>query len=98
MVDLTNKCKANETTACCGVDIGVVIDNEDCSANYEAVFKTQQEAEEALSKLTDMANNIASDPCQITHQIEVINDSVKLTADFNFCCAAESMIFQFKLR
>lgn len=98
MVDLTNKCKANETAACCGVDIGTVISNEDCIVSYDALFASQQEAEEAFSKLTEIAQGIASDPCQITHTIDQVEDGVKLLASFNFCCGAESMIFQFKMR
>lgn len=98
MVDLTDKCKANETAACCGVDIGTVIDNEDCIVSYDALFATQKEAEEAFGKLTEIAQGIASDPCQINHSIAPVENGVKLSASFNFCCGAESMIFQFKLR
>lgn len=98
MVDLTNKCKANETAACCGVDIGTVINNEDCIVSYNALFASQQEAEEAFIKLSEIAHEIESDPCQITHTINQIEEGVKLSASFNFCCGAESMIFQFKLR
>lgn len=98
MVDLTDKCKANETAACCGVDIGTIIDNNDCSVPYEALFTTEKEATDALTKLTKIARDIESDPCQITHKVTPVGDGFQLSANFNFSCGAESMIFQFKLR
>lgn len=98
MTDSANNCKANETSACCCVDISAVIDNSNCNVPYEASFVTQQEAEEKLAKLIKIARDIESDPCRIDHTIEQIGSEIKLSANFNFCCATESMIFQFKLR
>lgn len=98
MVDLTNKCKANETAACCGVDIGTIISNDDCVVPYEAIFTTQQDAEQTLAKFTKIARDIESEPCLITHEIEQVDEGYKLSANFTFSCGAESMIFQFKLR
>lgn len=93
-----NKDKINETTSCCCVDVGSVIDNEESMAEYSGIFETESLAQEKLDLLTQQANKIASDPCQITHSISKVDEGYELSAKFNFCCGAESLIFQFKLR
>ncbi|MWP60859.1 MULTISPECIES: YfcZ/YiiS family protein [Gilliamella] len=98
MTDSLNKCKANETAACCCVDVGTIIDNEDCSAEYERVFATESEAQQKLASLTQAAKDVETEPCKIESNIEKINDGFKLSVKFTFCCGAESMIFQLKLR
>ncbi|MFQ1016497.1 YfcZ/YiiS family protein [Gilliamella sp. BG7] len=98
MADSLNKCKANETPACCCVDVGTIIDNEDCSAEYEHIFATESEAQAKLASLTQAANDVATEPCEINSNIDKISDGFKLSAKFTFCCGAESMIFQLKLR
>lgn len=98
MTNPTDKCKANETSTCCCVDINTVIDNSDCNVPYEAIYTTKEEANDALSRLTRIAHDIESDPCQIAHTLEQVEGGIKLSANFDFCCATESMIFQFKLR
>lgn len=98
MTDSLNKCKANETAACCCVDVGTIIDNENCSAAYEHIFATESEAQAKLDSLTQAAKDVATEPCEITSNIEKADNGFKLTANFTFCCGAECMIFQLKLR
>ncbi|MWN89364.1 DUF406 family protein [Gilliamella sp. Pra-s65] len=98
MTDSLNKCKANETAACCCVDVGTIIDNEDCSAEYEHIFATEQEAQSKLDLLTKAAEDVATEPCEITSRIEKVDNAFKLNVNFTFCCGAECMIFQLKLR
>ncbi|MDF7667179.1 YfcZ/YiiS family protein [Orbaceae bacterium ESL0727] len=98
MTNSTNKCSANETPACCCVDVGTIIDNEDCTAEYEHVFASEAEAKDKLAMLTQAAKTVETTPCEINSQIEKVANGVKLTAKFTFCCGAECMIFQLKLR
>ncbi|KFA59664.1 hypothetical protein A9G48_02285 [Gilliamella sp. wkB18] len=98
MSDSQSKCKANETPACCCVDVGTIIDNENCSAEYEHVFATESEAKNKLALLTQSAKDVETEPCEITSSIEKIESGFKLAAKFTFCCGAECMIFQLKLR
>ncbi|RKS85202.1 uncharacterized protein (TIGR00743 family) [Orbus hercynius] len=93
-----NKCKSNETAACCCTDIGTIIDNDDCVAEYENVFATQALAQEKLQLLTQAARDIESEPCEIISQIDKVNSGYQLAAKFHFCCGAECLIFQLKLR
>ncbi len=48
MTDAINRCSADETAACCCVDVGTVLDNKDCTASYQHVFATQGETETML--------------------------------------------------
>ncbi|WP_434524285.1 YfcZ/YiiS family protein [Photorhabdus asymbiotica] len=92
------KCNAEETAACCCVDVGTVIDNTDCIVSYQHVFANKQEAEGMLNILIEKAKFIESEPCVINHKIEPIQDGVQLIANFVFCCQAETLIFQLGLR
>ncbi|MDF7671260.1 DUF406 family protein [Orbaceae bacterium ESL0721] len=98
MTNSVNKCRANETPACCCVDVGTIIDNEDCTAEYEHVFATESEARARLELLTQAARNIETTPCEINSEISKVENGFKLVAKFTFCCGAECMIFQLKLR
>ncbi|WP_392551829.1 YfcZ/YiiS family protein [Orbus wheelerorum] len=98
MTNSVNKCKANETPACCCTDVGTIIDNEDCTAEYENVFASDVLAQEKLQSLTKAAQDVESEPCQIVSQIDKVENGYKLTAKFHFCCGAECLIFQLKLR
>ncbi|GAA5110183.1 YfcZ/YiiS family protein [Orbus sasakiae] len=98
MSNSINKCKSNETAACCCVDVGTIIDNEDCTAEYENVFTSESLAQEKLQALTQAARDVESEPCQIVSQIDNVEDGYQLSAKFHFCCGAECLIFQLKLR
>lgn len=47
------KCNAQETAACCCVDVGTVMDNTDLTASYKRVFDSRAEAESMLNALTE---------------------------------------------
>ncbi|AWX15006.1 hypothetical protein CEP48_01995 [Mergibacter septicus] len=92
------KCKAEEAKVCCCVDVGTVIDNEDCGVDFSQIYSTQADAEQTLAYLTEKARNTESEPCQITSDIKPVENGYQLTAHFLFCCQAESMIFQLSTR
>ncbi|MFT4466070.1 MAG: YfcZ/YiiS family protein [Sodalis sp. (in: enterobacteria)] len=98
MANSLNKCSANETAACCCVDVGTIIDNEDCKASFSCEFAVRQQAESMLATLTEKASAVESDPCQIDARIEPQDNGFVLDADFTFCCQAETLIFQLGLR
>lgn len=84
MLDAINKCSAQETAACCCVDVGFVMDNTDCTATFRQVFSNQQVAQAMLAALTEKARAMESDPCDISSSIEMIDGGVQLAADFTF--------------
>ncbi|WP_084706389.1 YfcZ/YiiS family protein [Tatumella morbirosei] len=98
MTDAIKKCSANETAACCCVDVGTVMDNSDCTASWSASYADRNAAESALATLTAKARAIESSPCEIQAEFNDQTESVRLDAEFIFSCQAESMIFQLGLR
>jgi uncharacterized protein (TIGR00743 family) len=93
-----NKCGAEETAACCCVDVGTIMDNTDCTASYSHVFANEAQANEMLNSLTAKARAVESEPCVIDSRIEKVEGGVELNIDFTFSCQAETMIFQLGLR
>ncbi|MDR0217495.1 MAG: YfcZ/YiiS family protein [Enterobacteriaceae bacterium] len=102
MIDTIKRCSVEksveETSACCCVDVGMVIDNEDKTASYQQLFASVQEAKEMLNVLTKKAKSVESAPCTIKDKTEEIDGKVQLTVEFKFSCQAEAMIFQLGLR
>ncbi|MBW5823770.1 YfcZ/YiiS family protein [Yersinia kristensenii] len=98
MSDAINRCSAEETAACCCIDVGTIMDNTDCTASYSCVFDNRADAEAMLKTLTEKARAVESEPCLIEHKLEETADGVRLTIDFTFSCQAETMIFQLGLR
>ena len=98
MTHAIKKCSANETAACCCVDVGTIMDNTDCTASWSQLYETHQQAEAMLQRLTEKARQIESEPCQIDGRFTEHSGGVQLDADFTFCCQAETMIFQLGLR
>jgi uncharacterized protein (TIGR00743 family) len=93
-----NKCGAEETAACCCVDVGTIMDNTDCTASYSQIFATEAQANEMLNSLTAKARAVESEPCAIESRMAKVADGVELNIDFTFSCQAETMIFQLGLR
>jgi uncharacterized protein (TIGR00743 family) len=98
MTDAIKKCSANETAACCCVDVGTVMDNTDCTANWSGVFADRHAAEAMLTHLTERARQVESDPCDIHADFTDEGDAVRLNIEFTFACQAETLIFQLGLR
>ncbi|MDL4915396.1 MAG: YfcZ/YiiS family protein [Enterobacterales bacterium endosymbiont of Blomia tropicalis] len=98
MSDAIKKCSANETAACCCVDVGTVIDNSDCTATWTEWFAQRADAETKLQRLSEKARQVESEPCDIDARFSEEADGVKLEAGFTFSCQAETLIFQLSLR
>ncbi|HJF74060.1 YfcZ/YiiS family protein [Gallibacterium anatis] len=92
------KCKPEEAKVCCCVDVGTVIDNEDCSVDFAQVYASEEQAQQALDYLTEKAKAAESEPCKITSEITQVDGGYQLKAAFEFCCQAEAMIFQLSTR
>ncbi|MFJ5159413.1 YfcZ/YiiS family protein [Pantoea sp. NPDC088449] len=98
MTAAINKCSANETAACCCVDVGTVMDNTDCTASWSGVFADRHAADAMLTHLSEKARQVESDPCDIRAEFTEEGDAVRLSVDFTFACQAETLIFQLGLR
>ncbi|ATZ95175.1 MULTISPECIES: YfcZ/YiiS family protein [Dickeya] len=98
MTNAINKCSAEETAACCCVDVGTVMDNTDCTASYSRVFPHRSDAEQTQKQLTEKARSVESEPCVIDARLSEAEGGFKLDMDFTFSCQAETLIFQLGLR
>ncbi|WP_084689085.1 YfcZ/YiiS family protein [Tatumella saanichensis] len=98
MTDAIKKCSANETAACCCVDVGTVIDDSDCTAIWTATYADRASAVQALQTLSERAKAVESQPCQINSSLQETSNGICLEASFHFSCQAENMIFQLGLR
>lgn len=90
--------KANETAACCCVDVGSIIDNSDCIAEISQVYSTEAEAKDALAYFSSKARAAESEPCQIKSEIKSTEAGFQLDAKFTFSYQVETMIFQLSIR
>lgn len=66
MTNTMNKCSANETAACCCVDVGTVMDNSDCTATWSEWFAQRSEAEAKLASLTKKRGRLNLTPARST--------------------------------
>lgn len=73
-------------------------DGNESAVQFRQFFADHSSATEKLQNLTAVAQQVASEPCQIHSQIQAQDTGVWLEAEFQFCCQAEAVIFQMKLR
>lgn len=92
------KDKPIECIGCNTFDVGSILDNSETVAIIQRTYETQLEAEAALTKLTQKAREIESEPCGIESAIKAIEGGYELTAHFQFACQAEVIIFQLGTR
>ncbi|HEY4469449.1 MAG TPA: DUF406 domain-containing protein [Klebsiella sp.] len=96
MKDVVDKC----STKGCAIDVGSIIDNEDCAWQVEKIFSGREEAESTVAAIRQraVAAAPASEPPQVDYTIEAAGDEVKLDASIAFSCQAEKIIFELSLR
>lgn len=95
MKDVVDKC----STKGCAIDIGTIIENDDCTCPIERVFPTKNEAELAVAKIKKLAAAAASDEdAEVVYQIQNVGNEAKLDASVTFSCQAEKIIFELSLR
>ena len=92
MKDVVDKC----STKGCAIDVGTIIDNEDCVYRAEKVFPSREEAESTVAAVRERAP--ASEPPQVDYTIVAAGDAVKLDLSIAFSCQAEKIIFELSLR
>ena len=90
MKDVVDKC----STKGCAIDIGTVIDNDNCTSKFSRFFATREEAESFMTKLKELAAAASS-----ADEGASVADKIKeLDAAFTFSCQAEMIIFELSLR
>ena len=96
MKDVVDKC----STKGCAIDVGTIIDNDDCVYRVEKCFPTREEAESALAAILERAAKAApaSEAPKVEYNIESVGSEAKLDAAVAFSCQAEKIIFELSLR
>lgn len=90
--------KPTECVSCNTFDVGSILDNSEREAKVSQVYATEEEAQQALQRLTQKARDIESDECQISSEIKAVDGGYQLDAVFSFSCQAEVIIFQLGIR
>jgi uncharacterized protein (TIGR00743 family) len=94
MKDVVDKC----STKGCAIDVGTIIDNDDCVYRVEKCFPTREEAESVLAAIRERAAAAASEVPKVEYNIESVGSEAKLDAAVAFSCQAEKIIFELSLR
>ncbi|ASK27472.1 YfcZ/YiiS family protein [Neisseria chenwenguii] len=82
----------------CSVEVGTVLDGEDCALDIVQTYETEALAQEALARYTAKAREVESEPCKIDSSITPADGGFELKMHLLFCCQTEKVIFQLKLR
>ena len=90
--------KPIECVGCNTFDVGSILDNSERGVHIERQYASQQEAEQALTKLTQKARDVENEPCRIHSEITPTENGYQLKATFTFSCQAEVVIFQLATR
>ena len=91
MKDVVDKC----STKGCAIDVGTIIDNEDCVYRAEKLFPSREEAESTVAAVRERAAAAAP---QVDYTLAAAGDEVKLDLSIAFSCQAEKIIFELSLR
>ena len=96
MKDVVDKC----STKGCAIDIGTVVDNDNCTSKFSRFFATREEAESFMTKLKELAAaaSSADEGASVAYKIKDLEGQVELDAAFTFSCQAEMIIFELSLR
>ena len=73
MKDVVDKC----STKGCAIDVGTIIDNEDCVYRVEKLFPTREEAESAVAAIRERAVAAASETPTVDYTIEPVGNEAK---------------------
>ncbi|RCU48897.1 MULTISPECIES: YfcZ/YiiS family protein [Corallincola] len=95
--DLT--CTANETEVCCCVDVGTILDGEDCTAEVSAVVADEAALETILAHWLSMAESKSSEPVEVVEvKKQEVAGGIEVSGTYRFGCQAEGLLFQLALR
>lgn len=96
MKEIVDKCSIKG----CSVDIGTVIDNDNCTHIASRFFNYTEAAEAYMSALRELAfiASTTKEGVVISYSIKKVEEKVLLEATFSFSCQAELIIFELSLR
>ena len=90
--------KAAEAHNACRLKGDSMLDNNDCSLAFNAVYDSEAQACAALAYFTEKAEAVETEPCEIESEITALDDGFLLIIQITFCCQAEVVLFQMAVR
>lgn len=90
--------KAAEAHNACRLKGDSMLDNNECSIAFNAVYNCEEEARAALEYFTEKAESVETEPCEIESEITAIDNGFLLVMQITFCCQAEVVLFQMAVR
>ncbi|MDO1625717.1 DUF406 family protein, partial [Escherichia coli] len=73
------------------IDIGTVIDNDNCTSKFSRFFATREESESFMTTLKELAADASSadEGASVAYQIKAREGQFELDAAFTLSCQAE---------
>nr|WP_314741803.1 YfcZ/YiiS family protein [uncultured Haemophilus sp.] len=90
--------KADEARNMCKLKGDSMLDNADRQIAFEAVYDSQELAEQAVEYFTQKAKSVETEPCTIRSEIKPLEDGVLMQMWLEFSCQAEVVLFQMAVR
>lgn len=96
MTEIVDKCSAKG----CSVDIGTIIDNDNCTHIVSRFFNGTEAAKAYMSALRELASvaSTTKERVMINYGIKKSEEKVLLEAIFTFSCNDELITFELSLR
>lgn len=90
--------KAADAHNMCRLKGDSLLDNRNRQISFEAVYNSEDEAQQAVEFFTQKAKSVETDPCEIETEINPIEDGFLMKMWIEFSCEAEVILFQMAVR
>ncbi|SUT87715.1 Protein of uncharacterised function (DUF406) [Actinobacillus ureae] len=90
--------KAAEAHNMCRVKGDSMLDNSDHQIAFEALYDSEEQAQQAVEFFTEKAKSVETEACVIQHNISQVEDGFLMQMQIEFSCQAEVVLFQMAVR
>lgn len=90
--------KAADAHNMCRLKGDSLLDNLNRQISFEAVYNSEDEAQQAVEFFTQKAKSVETDPCEIETEISPVEDGFLMKMWIEFSCEAEVILFQMAVR
>lgn len=90
--------KAADAHNMCRLKGDSLLDNRNRQISFEAVYNSEDEAQQAVEFFTQKAKSVETDPCEIETEISSVEDGFLMKMWIEFSCETEVILFQMAVR
>lgn len=90
--------KAAEAHNMCKLKGDSMLDNAERQISFEAVYDSEEQAQQAVEFFTQKAKSVETEPCEIKSNISQIDEGYLIKMRITFSCQAEVILFQMAVR